>query len=174
VAELSALYGRAVTVPGNPPIRRAARALILDAEDRVLLFRAELPGRRPWWFAPGGALDAGETYEVAVVREVMEETGLAVDIATLSSPVWLRDVAFLWNGVVERHIERYFVIRVESHHVDTTGFEAPEAAMIGAHRWWALDEIIKSEAVFAPADLGAHLDPLLRGELPETPVMVGE
>ena len=163
-----------MTFPDNPPIRRAARALIVDAENRVLLFRGELPDRQPWWFAPGGALDPGETYEAAVVREVMEETGLAVDDAALSSPVWLRDVAFLWNGVVERHIERYFFIRIESHHVETTGFEPHEAAMISAHRWWALDEIIGSDGAFAPADLGARLEPLLRGELPEAPVMVGE
>jgi ADP-ribose pyrophosphatase YjhB (NUDIX family) len=158
----------------NAPVRRAARALIVDAEDRVLLFRAELRGRQPWWFAPGGALDAGETYAAAVVREVMEETGLAIDITTLSSPVWLRDVAFLWEGVMERHVERYFVIRVDSHHVDTTGLEPSEAAMIRAHRWWTLDEIIKSDEAFAPADLWARLAPLLRGELPETPVVVGE
>jgi ADP-ribose pyrophosphatase YjhB (NUDIX family) len=160
--------------PDNPPVRRAARAIIVDARERVLLFRADLPDRQPWWFAPGGALATGETYEAAGVREVMEETGLAVDITALSSPVWLRDVAFVWNGVVERHIEQYFLIRVESHHVDTTGFEAQEAAMIRAHRWWALDEITASDEVFAPADLGGHLEPLLRGEYPETPVIVGE
>jgi hypothetical protein len=43
-----------------------------------------------------------------------------------------------------------------------------------AHRWWALDEIIASDAVFAPADFGALLGPLLRGEVPDSPVVVGE
>lgn len=175
MAEVSPLYGWVVgTDFDDAPVRAAARALIVDSEDRVLLFRGELPDRHPWWFAPGGALDAGETYEAAVVREVMEETGLAVDITTLSSPVWLRDVVFPWNGVVERHVEEYFLIRVDSHQVDTTGFEPEEAAMIRAHRWWTLDAIIKSDEIFAPADFGARLEELLRWEVPETPVVVGE
>jgi hypothetical protein len=88
--------------------------------------------------------------------------------------VWLRDVAFVWKGVVERHVEKYFVIRVESHHADTAGLGLREAAMAGEHRWWALDAIIKSDEAFAPADLGARLGPLLRGEVPEAPVVVGE
>jgi ADP-ribose pyrophosphatase YjhB (NUDIX family) len=158
----------------NLPIRLAARALIVDAAGRVLLFRGELPDRQPWWFAPGGALDPGETYEDAVVREVFEETGLVVDMDALSSPVWSRDVAFVWDGVVERHVERYFLIRVEVHDVDTARFERTEAAVIRAHRWWETDEIIESDEVFAPADIGALLAPMLRGELPESPVVVGE
>lgn len=88
--------------------------------------------------------------------------------------MWLRDVAFLWNGVVERHIEQYFLIRVESHHVDSAGFEPSEAAMVSAHRWWALGEILRSDEVFAPADLGARLDPLLCGKLPRAPMVVGQ
>jgi 8-oxo-dGTP pyrophosphatase MutT (NUDIX family) len=157
-----------------PPIRRAARALIVDALDRVLLFRGDRPGREPWWFAPGGALDPGETHEVAVVREVMEETGLVVDPTALSSAVWLRDVAFVWDGVAERHVERFFLIHVESDAVAAASFETSEATVIRAHRWWALDEIIASDAVFAPADFGALLGPLLRGEVPDSPVVVGE
>jgi 8-oxo-dGTP pyrophosphatase MutT (NUDIX family) len=161
-------------LPSDAPIRHAARALIVDAASRVLLFRGELPDRLPWWFAPGGALDPSETYETAVVREVMEETGLVVDAMALSPGVWSRDFAFMWEGVTERHVERYFLIRVESHEVDIARFEAAEGAVIRAHRWWALDEIIGSDEVFAPADFGALIGPLLRGELPSSPVVVGE
>jgi ADP-ribose pyrophosphatase YjhB (NUDIX family) len=174
MAEEAGRYRCVVGTASTPPNRLAARALIVDAAGRVLLFRGELPDRQPWWFAPGGALDPGEAYEDAVIREVFEETGLVVDMAALSSPVWSRDVEFVWHGVVERHIERYFLIRVESHDVDTARFEPAEAAVIRAHRWWATNEIIESDELFAPADIGTLLAPLLRGELPESSVVVGE
>jgi ADP-ribose pyrophosphatase YjhB (NUDIX family) len=160
--------------PTSAPIRRAARAIIVDATERVLLFRGEIPGRGHWWFAPGGALEPGEAYEAAVVREVMEETGLVVALTALSPPVWSRDTPFLWKGVEERHVERFFLIRVDSHDGDTTRFEPSAAAVIRAHRWWALDEIDKSAEVFAPQDFGAQLGRLLRGDVLESPVVVGE
>ncbi len=109
-----------------------------------------------------------------MVREVSEETGLAVAMTALSSPVWSRDVEFVWDGVLERHIERYFLIRVESHDIDTTRFEPAEAAVIRAHRWWALDAIIESDELFAPRAFGALLGSLLRGDLPDRPLAVGE
>ncbi len=109
-----------------------------------------------------------------MVREVMEETGIAVNSAALPSPVWTRDAAFLWEGTVERHIERFFLIRVDARDVDATRFERSATGMIRAHRWWTVDEILNSTAVFAPARLGVLLAPLLRGEMPASPVAVGE
>jgi 8-oxo-dGTP pyrophosphatase MutT (NUDIX family) len=155
-------------------IRRAARALIVDARGRVLLFHGELPDRPPWWFAPGGALEEGETYEAAVAREVMEETGLEVDVATLPPPVWTRDALFPWNGVIERHLERFFLIRVTEHTLATERFEPAASGIITARRWWPLDEIMHSGESFAPRHLGQHLASLLTGMLPEAPLEVGE
>jgi 8-oxo-dGTP pyrophosphatase MutT (NUDIX family) len=154
-------------------IRPAARALIVDGEQRVLLFRGEVPGREPWWFAPGGALELDETYESALVREVMEETGLVVDIATLLPPVWTREFLFIWQGKCERHLERFFVIRIVTHEVDTSHFENAESAVIRTYRWRGLDDITRSSERFSPVHLGEHLAPLLQGTLPDHPVVVG-
>jgi 8-oxo-dGTP diphosphatase len=63
--------------------RPSSRLLVVDAQNRVLLFkfnhtRGALSGQQ-FWATPGGGLDPGETYEQAACRELFEETGLTVD-----------------------------------------------------------------------------------------------
>jgi hypothetical protein len=52
------------------PIRRAARVLLLDPEDRVLLMRYDDgPPNGHHWTTPGGGLNDGEDYRAAALRE---------------------------------------------------------------------------------------------------------
>ena len=157
----------------TPAVRRVARALIVDAEQRVLLSLGELPDRHPWWFAPGGGLEEGETYEAALVREVLEETGLVVDAATVGGPVWTRDYLFQWEGQLERHLERFFLLSIDKHEVSTR-FEPAESAVIRTYRWWRFDEIMMSNEHFSPVRFGEHLAPLFKGRMPEEPVALAE
>lgn len=46
--------------------------------DEVLLIERGTPPLKGWWTVPGGMVEVGERLEEAVVREVREETGLAV------------------------------------------------------------------------------------------------
>lgn len=58
----------------------AASAVIVDDSDRVLLvLRANEPDAS-CWTVPGGRVEKDESLATAVVREVMEETGLTVDV----------------------------------------------------------------------------------------------
>ena len=59
--------------------RLAVRALILH-EDRLLLVNAYPGARLGLWCAPGGGCEAGQSLPENLAREVMEETGLTVDI----------------------------------------------------------------------------------------------
>jgi 8-oxo-dGTP pyrophosphatase MutT (NUDIX family) len=156
------------------PARQAVRALIVDRSDRVLLFRGDLPDRVPWWYAPGGGVEVGETDEQALVREVAEETGLVLDVASLLPPVWTRDYIFRWQGKDERHLERFFLIRIGDHDVDASGLDPAEAAVVRAFRWWALADVALSTEQFSPRRLAELLAPLLEGRLPQEPVEISE
>ena len=57
-------------------------AIIID-EDRVALVRRGHPPLQGKWSIPGGALEVGETMRAAAEREVLEETGLVVEVGEL-------------------------------------------------------------------------------------------
>lgn len=59
----------------EPRLRPAARVIVLDHDDRLLLLRYDEAGHI-FWAVPGGSLEDGETYEQAARRELYEELGL--------------------------------------------------------------------------------------------------
>ena len=71
-----ALAPRAVGGAGRP---RVVQAVVRCERGVLLATRRELQG----WELPGGEVEAGETDEAALVREVREETGLDVAIERL-------------------------------------------------------------------------------------------
>ncbi len=62
-------------------------AIIFDASDRLLLVKRGHPPGMGLWSLPGGRLEAGETDEAGVRREVLEETGLRVEVGRLAGTV---------------------------------------------------------------------------------------
>ena len=57
-------------------------AVIID-DDRVLLVRRVNPPLQGEWSIPGGLVETGETTRDAIVREVLEETGLEIEVTRL-------------------------------------------------------------------------------------------
>ncbi|MFJ2031561.1 NUDIX domain-containing protein [Streptosporangium sp. NPDC087985] len=58
--------------------------IVRDSEGRVLLLRHRLWPPERQWGCPTGYANKGETFEDTVVREVREETGLAVKVNRLA------------------------------------------------------------------------------------------
>lgn len=74
------LYGPKIA--GQGELRLGCSAILLDeSKQRVLLTRRRDNGQ---WCLPGGRVDAGESVAEAVVREVLEETGLHVRVRRLT------------------------------------------------------------------------------------------
>jgi 8-oxo-dGTP pyrophosphatase MutT (NUDIX family) len=85
---------------------RVRAAVILVEDDRLLLVKHVDPhSLATWWIPPGGGLEPEDESILACARrEVMEETGLRVEIGKL---VYLREFAEAAAGV--HHIELYFL-----------------------------------------------------------------
>jgi mutator protein MutT len=57
-------------------------AIIIERDQVVLVKRGQAP-LQGQWSIPGGMLEVGETLREAAVREVLEETGLQVEVGEL-------------------------------------------------------------------------------------------
>jgi len=61
----------------------AVAAVIVRDQEILLIKRGAEPGMGQWSI-PGGSMNIGETIEEAVKREVLEETGLVVEVGKLA------------------------------------------------------------------------------------------
>jgi 8-oxo-dGTP diphosphatase len=57
-------------------------AVVIEGNRVLLVKRANEPMKGEWSL-PGGAVELGETLEAAIAREVLEETGLEVEVGTV-------------------------------------------------------------------------------------------
>jgi 8-oxo-dGTP pyrophosphatase MutT (NUDIX family) len=74
----------------------SVKAVCLDPAGRVLLCQ----NARNEWELPGGRPEAGEAFETCLVREVLEETGLAVSVHQMISEFALEVLPSRWVKIV--------------------------------------------------------------------------
>jgi 8-oxo-dGTP diphosphatase len=67
-------FGRPLPNRDYPP-RPGAYALVFNAAGEILVVE-----EHGFWWLPGGGLEAGESFEAGLRREMLEETGYAVEI----------------------------------------------------------------------------------------------
>jgi 8-oxo-dGTP pyrophosphatase MutT (NUDIX family) len=156
----------------EPRLRVAARAIVLDEADRVLLVRFDF-GDRVIWAAPGGGIEPDESDERALRRELAEEAGL--EEFELGPLVWTRTHHVpLGGGRWDGQAETYYVVRTRSFEpAPRLSWEELRAEGMTAVRWWTLAELEAAEVSFAPRRLPSLLRELIRRGPPAEPIDVG-
>ena len=121
------------TYPDRPIV--AVGAVILDA-GRVLLIQRGQEPLKGAWSLPGGAVEAGETLEAALIREVREETSLDIVVGAVL------DVLDSIRRDAEGRPEYHFIIIDYACRVrgGTSSAAAPGTDAADA-RWVPLDEL---------------------------------
>ena len=150
--------------------RRAARVILFDPSDRVLLsYNTWNDGQ--WWITPGGGLEASESPAEAALREIREETGF-LDV-TLGPVVVRHRFQWRFRGVDMDQDEWIFVGRTAGGEPDSSGLNDEERPYQGGYRWWPAAELPTVAETIRPLGLPAMVASLLADGPPATPWVVG-
>jgi 8-oxo-dGTP pyrophosphatase MutT (NUDIX family) len=139
-------------------IRNQARGLVLNTYGQVLLVQYDekdpdvnYAGLQPdiltYWVAPGGRVEAGETYEEAMVREVLEETG--VHVSEIGPRLCIIEKPLMFGGEVMHMHAEYFIAWCDGTPVASN---CDPGEGITDVRWWSYEEIERTNEIIRPSN----------------------
>lgn len=130
----------------NMRVRKAARVLVLDPQNRVLLFEYNheandaLKDKGSYFTVPGGGVKPNESYTECAQRELREETGLTIPVGTVRAT---RQAPLLMpSGEIVLAAEQYYNVEVDSDTAfDTSEWTAQEQKNIANLHWCAPEDL---------------------------------
>ncbi|MET9549664.1 NUDIX hydrolase [Streptomyces sp. NPDC006627] len=155
--------------PTGRPLRRVARVVLLDPDDRILLLHGHEPGdpADDWWFTPGGGLEGDETREQAALRELREETGITE--VEFGPVLWRRVCSFPFAGRRWDQDEWYYLARTTQTATAAEGLTELERRSVAGARWWTCRELTEAHETVYPTRLAELLRRLLDEGPPDRP-----
>jgi ADP-ribose pyrophosphatase YjhB (NUDIX family) len=114
------------------PLVPCVGAIVHDSAGRLLLIRRGHPPHEGMWSVPGGRVEAGESPEAAVAREVAEETGLRVRVGAAVGRIRIP------AGEVVYDVVDFACVPVDPDELPVAGDDATEVVFADAA---ALDEL---------------------------------
>lgn len=130
--------------------RVAVRAVILCAEQEVLLLCRRGSDQRRCWFTPGGGIEAGESHAQCLRRELLEELG--IERFEPGGLLGRHDFVSL-DGTVPSRNEHYIYL-VRAARVEPMMRDCGERQGLEDIRWFPLVELIDPREPIYPVGLG--------------------
>lgn len=116
------------------PIIHVVGCVIVFEDKHLLLKRNSDKFEGGTWQAPGGKIEKGESREIALKREIFEETGLSVDIDNFiymnSYNVRYSEYDFVYEIFLYKLNERPKIVLRENEHSDFAWVSKEEARLL--------------------------------------------
>lgn len=153
-------------------LRKVARVVLLDPQNRILLMHGYEPEdpADTWWFTPGGGVEGDESREEAALRELVEETGITE--VELGPVLWRRTCSFPFDGRRWDQDEWYFLARTAQTATALLGLTELERRSVAGLRWWTSAELSAARETVYPTRLAELLRTLLDEGPPSAPVVL--
>lgn len=164
----------------NIPIRKAARVLLINDHDELLLIYVEAfdikttEGKsfQRFWFTVGGGIEPNESVEQAAIREIYEETGIPRENITLGPIVWHGTAEVILKGQRTLLDESYIVAKTIQKNVALLNPTNEEQNVIKKLKWFSLEEIKQIKDPIFPISLAEYLPNILQGDYPNNPIEI--
>lgn len=138
-------------------VRKSARAIIINEENEVLLFKfifRDVVGEKVLWVTPGGGLDHHESFKEALLRELEEETGITN--FEIGEWLWTREIEIKGKDGNFLSYERYYLVHSAkvNNKVNLEKMTENEKGSLLDLRWVSIDQLKKiDKRELAPPDL---------------------